>query len=120
MIHRGGRRVSKEGLYWSIIDGTMVEMSEGAVLPGGRKVIYMRRPPGGAYVVVPAIVLLVVLTLPLTSTMGYLIAWFAPLVIVAAGVLFVCGKLVYYAYSSASEGWEPLKAYFTGKRNKRK
>jgi len=119
MIHRGGRRVTR-GLYWSIIDGRMVEMNEGAVLPGGRKVIYIKRPPGGAYLVVPAIVLLVVLTLPLTSTMGYLIAWFAPLAIVAAGFIFVCGKLVYYAYTSASEGWEPLKAYFTGSRKKRK
>ena len=119
MIHRGGRRVSK-GLYWSLIDGMVVDVNEGAVLPGGRKVFYVRRPPGGAYVVIPAIVLLVVITLPLTSTMGYLIAWFAPLVIVAGGVLFVCGKLAYYGFRSAAEGWEPLKAYFTGSRKKRK
>jgi len=118
MIHRGGRRVSK-GLYWSAIDGTIVEMKEGGVLPGGRKDVYIRRPAGGAYLVVPVIVLLVVLTFPLTSTMGYLLAWFAPLVIVAAGVLFVCGKLVYYAYMSTTEGWEPLKAYFTGRRKKK-
>jgi len=119
MIHRGGRRVPK-GLYWSVVDGTVVAINEGAILPGGRKVFYIRRPPGGAYVVIPAIVLLVVITLPLTSTMGYLIAWFAPLAIVAAGVIFVCGKLVYFAFRSAAEGWEPLKAYFTGSRKKRK
>ena len=100
MIHRGGRRVPK-GLYWSAVDGTVVEVREGGMLPGTRKVIYIRRPPGGAYVVIPAVVLLVVVTLPLTSTMGYLIAWCAPLAIVLAGVFFVCGKLTYYAYRSA-------------------
>lgn len=118
MIHRGGCRVS-EGLYWSAVDGTIVDIKENGILPGGRKVIYIRRPPGGAYLVAPVIVLLVVLTFPLTSTMGYLIAWFAPLVIVAAGVIYVCGKLGYYAYMSAAEGWEPLKAYFTGRRRKK-
>jgi hypothetical protein len=119
MIYRGGRMVTK-GLYWSIIDGTTVEMNGDAMLPGARKVIYMRRPPGGAYLAVPVIILLVVLTLPLTSMLGYLLAMLAPLVIVVAGVFYVCGKLVYHAYMSASEGWEPLKAYFTGNRKKRK
>ena len=118
MIHRGGRRVP-EGLYWSAVDGTIVEVKGGRMLPGTRKVIYIKRPPGGAYVVIPSIILLVVLTLPLTSTMGYLIAWCAPLAIVLGGLIFVCGKLTYYAYRSAAEGWEPLKAYFTGSRKKR-
>lgn len=114
MIHRGGRNVRK-GRYWSVVDGTVVELDREGMLPGNRKIIYFRWPKGGAYVVVPVVTLLVVLTLPLTSTLGYMIAWFAPLVIIAAGVLFVCGKLAYYAYYSALEGWEPMKAYFTGK-----
>lgn len=115
MIHKGGRRVHK-GVYWSAVDGTLVEMQDGDVLPGSRKVLYFRRPPGGAWLVVPLLILAVVVTLPLTSTMGYLIAWFAPAAIVAFGVLFICGKLIWHAWMSATEGWEPLKAYFTGKR----
>ena len=115
MIHKGGRRVHK-GTYWSAVDGTLVEMQEGGVLPGSRKVLYFRRIPGGAWVVIPLLVLVVVITFPLTSTMGYLLAWFAPAALVLGGVLFVCGKLIWHAYMSAADGWEPMKAYFTGKK----
>ncbi len=118
MIYRGGRRVPP-GTYWSAVDGTLVDIKEGKMLPGGKKVLYFRRPAGGAWVVIPAVILLVVLTFPLTSTMGYLIAWCAPVAIVVAGVFFVCGKVVYYGYMSAAEGWEPLKAFFTGKKRRK-
>lgn len=119
MIHRGGRRVHK-GNYWSVVDGSVVQMNEGGVLPGGRKIIYLRRPPGGAYLVIPMVILLVALALPLASTMGYMIAWIAPLVLIIAGALIICANLIYYAIGSASEGWEPLKSYFTGKKKKKK
>jgi len=116
-FYRGGQRVRK-GEYWNLMDGSLVDVTgEDEMLPGRRGLWYMRRPPGGPWVIVPACVVLYVLTLPLTSTFGYLVAWFFPAALVLGGALYVMFRILSGLFDAASIGWRPFEAFFKGRKD---
>lgn len=119
MLKLGGSYAAK-GTYWSAVDGSLHDMTGGGVLKGDPGDLYIRRPAGGAFVVVPAIAVLYALTFPALGPLAVLAGWVIPLV----GVVLVASvglmKAATYTSELAAVGWRPVNAYFAGLRNKGK
>lgn len=117
---RGGQRVSTAGSFWNLADGTRVDIPDGGGrMPGTRKTAYIRRPAGGAVTATIVCIVLYVVTLPLTSTLGYLFAWFFPAALVLIGLAVIAWNIAFGIYDSATMDWSPFMAYLRGKRDKR-
>lgn len=117
---KGGQRVNAAGSYWNLADGTRVDIPDGGGrMPGSRKSAYIRRPPGGAVTATLSCIALYIITLPLTSTLGYLFAWFFPAALVLIGLAVIAWNIAFGLYDTATMDWSPFMAYLRGKKDKK-
>lgn len=121
MLRLGGSFVEK-GIWWSAVDGKLTDMSGGGKLPGEMGTLYIRRPAGGAFVVIPVVAALYALTFPALGPLAVAIAWAIALVGMAAVAVSGLARSASYTRELAAMGWRPVQAYFAGlkKRGKKK
>lgn len=107
--HIGGNHVG-EGTYWNLRNGSLVELKDIGVLPGGGDTAYLRIPfsllflggicYGGLYIV------------------------FLPVTIIVMSVYLmgrrIFGGILEQMRTSVSFGWRPTEAYLAGKNKKEK
>jgi len=113
MLKLGGRYVEK-GIWWSAVDGSVNDMSKGGILPGDSRVLYIRRPMGGAFVAVPLGALLYAATFPAMGPAAVAISWAVALAGVGAVAFYGLFRILHNAGQLAVLGWRPVTAYFAG------
>ena len=113
MLKLGGR-YTKKGTWWSAVDGSAHDMNEGGVLPGDGSILYIRRPMGGIFVVVPIIALAYAATFPALGPAAVVISWAIAIAGVCAIAAYGLVKSVSFTRELAVLGWRPVTAYFAG------
>lgn len=107
--YNGGESVGK-GTYWNLRYGSLVDLKEAGVLPGGRETVFYRLPFSILFCMVLFLGALYVILLPLVMIgMG--------MYVVGRRVL---GSVLYQARKSVMFGWRPMEAYLAGKSEKKK
>ncbi len=105
--YNAGSKVGK-GTYWNFANGERIDVSDEAVLPGGKRTVYFRLPATGILVLGPIV--------------GLLYAAFLPFIGIAMLVKVVVQKVASVAFSSArsraSFGWRPSESYLAGQKKK--
>ncbi|GAB4387711.1 MAG: hypothetical protein Kow0025_02810 [Thermodesulfovibrionales bacterium] len=109
MSRHGGNKVEK-GTYWDLGNGQRVDLEKEGVLPGDRKTIYAKIPPGLMLILGPVLGLLYVIFLPFIA-IGTVAAVAGRKAV--GGVLGLAGR-------SLSFGWRPSTAHLAGKKRKKK
>jgi hypothetical protein len=113
MLKLGGRYAQK-GTWWSAVDGSVHDMSEGGFLPGDTGVMYIRRPKGGVFVVAPLVALLYAATFPALGPLAVIISWAIAVAGISIVTLYGLFKAMAYTRHLAVLGWRPVTAYFAG------
>ncbi len=105
--YNAGSKVGK-GTYWNFANGERIDVSDEAVLPGGKRTAYFRLPATGILVLGPIV--------------GLLYAAFLPFIGIAMLVKVVAQKVASMAFTSArsraSFGWRPSESYLAGQKKK--
>jgi hypothetical protein len=106
---KGGHKVGK-GTYWDLRKGHRVDISHEGVLPGDETVNYFRISSGIMLLLVPIV--------------GLLYAVLMPIIGIATVAAFIARKVLGGMYNlvakSISFGWQPMNAYLSGKKKKKK
>ena len=106
--YNGGDLVGK-GIYWNLRIGSLAQMKEEGVLPGGRDATFYRIPF--------ALLFFMVLFLG-----GFYVS-LLPLIMVGLGFYMlgrrVFGGVLFQARRSVMFGWRPTEAYLAGKSKKK-
>lgn len=106
--YSGGDSVGK-GTYWNLRFGSLVDLKDPGVLPGGGNTVYYRVP-------FPILFCMVL-------CLGAVYVVLLPLLLIGMGIYVVgrrvLGGVVYQARKSVMFGWRPTEAYLSG-REKRK
>lgn len=106
--YSGGESVGK-GTYWNLRYGSLVDLKEAGVLPGGQETVFYRIPFAILFCMV--------------FFLGAIYVILLPLLMIGTGVYVVCrrvlGGLVYQARKSVMFGWRPMEAYLAGKSGKK-
>jgi len=120
--YHGGQRAAR-GTYWSPVDGRRVDLNaSGGVLPGEEGMSYIRISAGWLVALAPLMGGLFVLAFPMIGLATVVGLYVIP----AAGVAVLAfvmgarafGKLYELVVKGLAFGWEPSRAFFTGKRRK--
>jgi len=107
--YSGGESVGR-GTYWNLRYGSLVDLKEAGVLPGGEETVFYRLPFSVLFCMVLFLGAIYVILLPLIMIgMG--------MYVVSRRVL---GGLVYQARKSVMFGWRPMEAYLAGKSERKK
>lgn len=109
LTYRGGNKVQK-GTYWDLAKGERIDVDAEGVLPGDRKIIFVKLPVAAVLLAGPFI--------------GLLYAVFLPFIGIAMTLMLVGKKLitgiVHVAVKSTSFGWRPIESYLDGKQRKKR
>jgi hypothetical protein len=121
MFMTKGGTVVEKGLYWNPMDGQRVALMEEGILPGDEGRNYLKMSPLGLLVIAPLLGMMYVIFLPLFGIGVFLVSWLVPIISTFAQVAITGVKLNSRIHGkSAMFGWNPSKAYFSGRRKQTK
>lgn len=106
---KGGHRVGK-GTYWDLRKGHRIDISHEGVLPGDETATYFRISSGVMLLLGPIVGLLYVILMPIIGITT----------VAAVAVRKVLGGMYNLVAKSISFGWQPMNAYLSGKKKKKK
>ena len=106
---KGGQKVGK-GTYWDLRKGHRIDISHEGVLPGDETATYFRMSPGVMLLFGPIVGLLYAILMPVIGIAT----------VAALAVRKVLGGMFNLVAKSISFGWQPLSAYLSGKKTKKK